>query len=309
MLDGRFAGNQRRMDHREEVEQRLAAAVARLSAGDLLGRLERAGLPYASAKSVQEVVDHPQLASRWTPSRPGTEDRRAAAAGQARRLRPGARASSRPRPRHRGRAGRVRARPERPGPGVNPGEDADGGLRAARPDDAQPIAAVHVATWQDAYAGLLPDEFLAGLDVGEWAERWRGRLAAAAEGMFTLVFEADGQVRGFVSGGPSRDESPGGEVYAIYLDPGWQGRGAGRSLLAAATRLPGRRRLRRREPVGPGRQPLHARVLRVPGLALRRHPDALDPSGRQQRPRGPVCPDPRPDLARRDRPWMYQRAR
>jgi ribosomal protein S18 acetylase RimI-like enzyme len=120
---------------------------------------------------------------------------------------------------------------------VNPGEDADGGLRAARPGDAQPIAAVHVATWQDAYAGLLPDDFLAGLDVGEWAERWRGRLGAAAEGMFTLVFEADGQVRGFVSGGPSRDESPGGEVYAIYLDPGWQGRGAGRSLLAAAPRL------------------------------------------------------------------------
>jgi itaconate CoA-transferase len=67
MLDRRFAGNQHRMDHREEVEQRLAAAVARLSTGDLLDRLERAGLPYASAKSVQEVVDHPQLASRWTP--------------------------------------------------------------------------------------------------------------------------------------------------------------------------------------------------------------------------------------------------
>lgn len=67
MLDGRFAGNQRRMEHREEVEQRLAAAVARLSTRVLLDRLERAGLPYASAKSVQEVVDHPQLASRWTP--------------------------------------------------------------------------------------------------------------------------------------------------------------------------------------------------------------------------------------------------
>jgi ribosomal protein S18 acetylase RimI-like enzyme len=120
---------------------------------------------------------------------------------------------------------------------VNRGEDADGRLRAARPDDAQVIAAVHAATWRDAYAGLLPDEILAGLDVGEWAERWRGRLATPAEGVFTCVFEADGQVRGFVSGGPCRDEFPGGEVYAIYLDPGWQGRGAGRSLLAAGTRL------------------------------------------------------------------------
>ena len=66
MLDGRYAGNQRRIDHRDEVERRLAAAVARLPTGELLERLERAGLPYGSAKSVPEVVAHPQLASRWT---------------------------------------------------------------------------------------------------------------------------------------------------------------------------------------------------------------------------------------------------
>jgi ribosomal protein S18 acetylase RimI-like enzyme len=55
--------------------------------------------------------------------------------------------------------------------------------------------------------------------------------------VFTLVFGADGRVRGFASGGPSRDEFNGGEVHAIYVDPGCQGRGAGRRLLAAATRL------------------------------------------------------------------------
>jgi ribosomal protein S18 acetylase RimI-like enzyme len=116
------------------------------------------------------------------------------------------------------------------------GGDAGGLIRAARTDDAQPIAAVHVATWRDAYAGLLPDGFLAGLEVTEWAGRWRDRLTAPPHGVFTLVFEADGRVRGFVSGGPSRDDFAGGEVYAIYLDPRCQGRGAGRELLAAATR-------------------------------------------------------------------------
>ena len=117
------------------------------------------------------------------------------------------------------------------------GAGTGGVVRAASPDDAHPIAAVHVATWRDAYAGLLPDEFLAGPEANEWAGRWRGRLAAPAVGVFTLVFEEDGRVVGFVSGGPSRDEFPGGEVYAIYVDPGCQGRGAGRRLLAAATRL------------------------------------------------------------------------
>jgi len=116
-------------------------------------------------------------------------------------------------------------------------DEVGGMVRAARPDDAQPIATVHVATWQDAYAGLLPDEFLAGLDVAEWTARWRDRLAVVAEGMFTLVFEAHGQVRGFVSGGPSRDGFADAEVYAIYVDPACQGSGAGRRLLAAATRL------------------------------------------------------------------------
>ena len=116
-------------------------------------------------------------------------------------------------------------------------EEADGLVRSARPGDAQWIAAVHVATWRDAYARLLPAEFLAGLDVTEWTGRWRDRLTAPPDCVFTLVFEADGRVRGFVSGGPSRDDFAGGEVYAIYLDPRCQGRGAGRQLLAAATRL------------------------------------------------------------------------
>jgi ribosomal protein S18 acetylase RimI-like enzyme len=175
-------------------------------------------------------VDHPQLASRWTPvtAGEGTVD-----------VLP-------PPVRHGGFAPVL-------GPVPAHGRDTDavlaefapGLVRAARPDDAHPIAMVHVATWQNAYAGLLPADFLAGLDVGEWAERWRGRLAAPPEGVFTLVFEADGQVQGFVSGGPSRDGAAGaevdvaadGEVYAIYVDPGYQGRSAGRRLIEAATRL------------------------------------------------------------------------
>jgi ribosomal protein S18 acetylase RimI-like enzyme len=109
-------------------------------------------------------------------------------------------------------------------------------VRAARPADARAIAAVHVGAWRDAYAGLLPDEVLIGLDVDEWDERWSGKLAAPAEGTFVLVFEQGGRVGGFVSGGPSRDQFPGGEVYAIYVDPARQGRGAGSRLLAAAAR-------------------------------------------------------------------------
>ena|SRR5215831_4456750 len=108
-------------------------------------------------------------------------------------------------------------------------------VRPAAGQDAEAIAAVQVATWRDAYAGLMPDEILDGLDVSQQAETWRGRLAAPPDGVFVLVFERDGEVRGFVSGGPERGGT-GGEVFAIYVDPPCQGLGAGRRLLEAAGR-------------------------------------------------------------------------
>jgi ribosomal protein S18 acetylase RimI-like enzyme len=119
---------------------------------------------------------------------------------------------------------------------VSSPEQAAGRIRPAAVADAQAIAVVHVAAWQDAYAGLLPDDVLAGLTVSEWAERRQGQLASMAEGSFVLVFDTGGRIGGFVSGGPSRDQFAGGEVYAIYVHPGGQGRGAGRRLLQAATR-------------------------------------------------------------------------
>jgi itaconate CoA-transferase len=64
--DGRFAGNAQRVAHRVDVERVLAPAVARLTAGELRQRLERAQIAYASVKGVGEVVSHPQLAPRWT---------------------------------------------------------------------------------------------------------------------------------------------------------------------------------------------------------------------------------------------------
>jgi formyl-CoA transferase len=64
--DARFAGNPQRAAHRADVERVLAPAVARLTAGELRERLERAQIAYASLKGVGQVVSHPQLAPRWT---------------------------------------------------------------------------------------------------------------------------------------------------------------------------------------------------------------------------------------------------
>jgi ribosomal protein S18 acetylase RimI-like enzyme len=111
-----------------------------------------------------------------------------------------------------------------------------GVVRPAVVADANAIAVVHVATWRDAYAGLMPDEVLDTLDITQRAETWRGILAAPPHGVFVFVFERHGQVRGFVSAGPHREGRASGEVFAIYVDPSCQGLGAGRRLLEAATR-------------------------------------------------------------------------
>lgn len=108
-------------------------------------------------------------------------------------------------------------------------------VRPARPGDAAGIARVHVDGWRSTYPGIVPDAYLAGLSHAVYEERWRARLAAPPPGTCTFVVEQDGLVVGFAMGGPERDGDPEypGELYAIYVLPGHQGRGAGRRLVAA----------------------------------------------------------------------------
>lgn len=113
-------------------------------------------------------------------------------------------------------------------------------VRAARPGDAWQIAVVHVRSWQQAYRGLLPQDYLDRLDPGRGAAGWESALRRA-DGQRTGVLVAgdDAGLAGFVSFSPTRDgdEDPGrvGEVQAIYVLPGRQRSGLGRQLLEAAT--------------------------------------------------------------------------
>lgn len=113
-------------------------------------------------------------------------------------------------------------------------------LRDATGRDAAALAALNVASWRAAYAHMLPEAFLASIDVAAWEERLRVRFEDAAQ--FTVVACAGRHRLGFVTAGPVRDEPParGGEVYALYVDPAHTGHGAGTTLLeAAVTRLSG----------------------------------------------------------------------
>lgn len=93
-------------------------------------------------------------------------------------------------------------------------------LREARPDDAAAVAGVHVRSWQAAYRGLLPDEYLDGLRAENRARRYTFHLVGP-EHPATTVALAAGRLCGFVTTGPARGgaETNQGEIYALYVDP------------------------------------------------------------------------------------------
>jgi ribosomal protein S18 acetylase RimI-like enzyme len=108
-------------------------------------------------------------------------------------------------------------------------------VRPARTDDAEGIALVHTTSWQAAYRGLIGDEYLDAIDVGERTRRWVQILADAREKeQRILVADVAGQVRGFATGGSNRDADLVGEaeVYAIYVHPDVWGTGVGAALMS-----------------------------------------------------------------------------
>ena len=112
-------------------------------------------------------------------------------------------------------------------------------IRTATPEDARPVAEVHVASWRHAYRGLLPEDSLDRLSVDDREATWLGVFADPDPRSGAFVAEVEGRIVGFASFGPSRDEDASertGEVPAIYLDPAVLGTGVGRELFEAATR-------------------------------------------------------------------------
>jgi ribosomal protein S18 acetylase RimI-like enzyme len=104
-------------------------------------------------------------------------------------------------------------------------------VRRAGPGDAHAIAAIHVRSWQQAYAGIVPQSYLDSLSVEAREAMWQQNLERQSSE--TLVAEHDGKVLGWIRVGPSRDQDARpstGELWAIYVDPQHGRKGIGRLL-------------------------------------------------------------------------------
>lgn len=110
-------------------------------------------------------------------------------------------------------------------------------IRFAEWSDSEAIGRIHVATWQTAYRGLMPDALLDGLSVEQRiAQRQRG-FADPDYGRRFIVHVAELPAVGVVGFGICGVARDGGErfdaeVYALYIQQEYQGLGVGRGLVA-----------------------------------------------------------------------------
>ncbi len=109
-------------------------------------------------------------------------------------------------------------------------------IRDAVVEDAVAMGRLHVRAWQHAYRGVMPDEYLDGLQPDERVTMWAGRIGRADLPPVLVAVVAD-EVVGFAAfGAEEPPTSPScGELYAINLDPDRWGRGIGRVLLHSVT--------------------------------------------------------------------------
>ncbi len=104
-------------------------------------------------------------------------------------------------------------------------------ITSATLEDARQVAEIHVTTWQAAYQGILPADYLASLSVDQREAMWRESIVKGVPQLF--VAKVEGDMVGWVAFGRCRDEGStpdSAEVWAIYVAPPSWSSGVGRML-------------------------------------------------------------------------------
>lgn len=99
------------------------------------------------------------------------------------------------------------------------------------------MARVQISSWRATYSGIVPKTYLDAMDHDEYEGRWLRWLGEPPDGrVFYVAEDEDAGVVGFASCGPGKEpprEDLDGELYTVYLAPGYGGRGTGGRLIRA----------------------------------------------------------------------------
>ncbi|MER5620930.1 GNAT family N-acetyltransferase [Streptosporangium sp. NPDC002544] len=110
-------------------------------------------------------------------------------------------------------------------------------VRQAVPLDAAPLGVIQAASWQAAFHGLMPGEYLANLDTEAFQKTWANVIAESQwPSSGALVAEEADRVVGYSRFYPTddADDDPTavGMIGSIYTLPEVWGTGVGKALMA-----------------------------------------------------------------------------
>jgi len=106
-------------------------------------------------------------------------------------------------------------------------------IRKANAEDANYVGEVHTKSWQAAYNGVIPDEYLSSLSPQKRTERFKNQIEEYKDTTFYYVAEFDDQIVGTLVLHKCRDDDidETGEIGAIYLIPEYWDKGFGLKLM------------------------------------------------------------------------------
>jgi GNAT superfamily N-acetyltransferase len=112
---------------------------------------------------------------------------------------------------------------------------ADIEIRPATLADAPAIAQVRIDGWRTTYRGLIPDDYLDGMELQASIDLWNRVLGAQSTTASVFVATRDGEVIGFAAGNALKEPKHGADVEltAVYLRRDVQRGGIGHRLVAA----------------------------------------------------------------------------
>lgn len=109
----------------------------------------------------------------------------------------------------------------------------DTGISYAAPsiDMAEDIAHLHVASWREAYSGIVPASILENVDMADRIARWRSYLVAPGSRVY--LARVDGEPAGFIRAGRAGEPLAGadGHIFALYVLERFHRLGIGRRLM------------------------------------------------------------------------------
>jgi ribosomal protein S18 acetylase RimI-like enzyme len=104
-------------------------------------------------------------------------------------------------------------------------------IRAARDSDRDAIAAIHTASWQQSYRGILPDDLLDDRLPAIMADRWH-RQEITERDVVLVAEGADGDPVGFCATWVDQ----GGYIDNLHVRSSHQSQGLGRAMLRETAR-------------------------------------------------------------------------